>query len=380
MKPTSKSSKASKQGSLLDSPVVIDFIKLLVQSALSENEQGLVKRRLLENRKLFAKVLQLLLQWAEQANQTIDIGASLKKLEEDETREVRSFDSIAKVLSKEFPDMLRFILEEYQVEATQSRALIGKEFILIKRIADVLFEAKDKNGNEVIIHLEFERQYESDEHMDKRKLEYRHLMEMDDYFSGKIILCNVFYLRGSPQYKQAIEERHIKLPTSDPRYSGELKYKAYHLSLVTIDMIVKRTLPFLLPFIVKSELQAEASSSKLTHHISSISKQIYDNEEALTLMIENLTAEQLETLRITIEYLWGRSYTKKVFNNSTLLMLMREQLDLRQNDIQWGRNEERTSMKTVAKQMVREGKMTKEQVEEFITRMEGFNQSQKKKE
>jgi len=97
-------------------------------------------------------------------------------------------------------------------------------------------------------------------------------------------------------------------------------------------------------------------------------------------MIENLTAEQLETLRITIEYLWGRSYTKKVFNNSTLLMLMREQLDLRQNDIQWGRNEERTSMKTVAKQMVRAGELTQEQMEKFITRMEGFNQSQEKKE
>jgi hypothetical protein len=163
MKKSSKSSQAPKQGSLIDSPIVIDFLKLLEQSALSKNEQGLVKRRLLENRKLFAKVLQLLLQWAEQANKTIDIGASLKKLEEDETREVRSFDSIAKVLSKEFPELLRFILEEYQVEATQSRTLVGKEFILIKRIADVLFEAQDKNGNNVIIHLEFERQYESDE-------------------------------------------------------------------------------------------------------------------------------------------------------------------------------------------------------------------------
>jgi len=49
MKPTSKSSQASKQRSLIDPPVVIDFIKLLAQSALSENEQGLVKRRLLEN-------------------------------------------------------------------------------------------------------------------------------------------------------------------------------------------------------------------------------------------------------------------------------------------------------------------------------------------
>jgi len=296
---------------------VIDFLKLLEQSALSKNEQGLVKRRLLENRNLFTKVLQLLLQWAEQANQTIDIGASLKKLEEDETREVRSFDSIAKVLSKEFPELLRFILEEYQVEATQSRTLVGKEFILIKRIADVLFEAQDKNGNNVIIHLEFERKYESDEKMDKRKLEYRQLMEMDDEIQGKNVLCNVFYLKGSPQDKEAIEERHVKLPTRDPRYSGELKYKAYHISLMTIDMILERNLPFLLPFVVKSELQAEASSLQLSHHLSSIRQQIDDHEAALTSMIDSLTAKQLETLRITIEYLWGRSYSEQVFNQSS---------------------------------------------------------------
>jgi polyhydroxyalkanoate synthesis regulator phasin len=67
---------------------------------------------------------------------------------------------------------------------------------------------------------------------------------------------------------------------------------------------------------------------------------------------------------------------------------MREQLDLRQDDIRWGQNEGekkakasmKASMKAVAKQMVQEGKMTTEQVEEFLTRMEGFNQSQKKNE
>ncbi|RKZ54043.1 MAG: hypothetical protein DRR16_06140 [Candidatus Parabeggiatoa sp. nov. 3] len=343
---------------------------------MSENEQGLIKRRLLENRELFTNVLQLLLQWGEQANKTIDIGASLKKLEEDEKKEVRSFDAIAKVLSKEFPELLRFILDEYQVDATQSKTLIGKEFIMIKRIADVLFEAKDKNGNDVIIHLEFERQYESDGKMDKRKLEYRHLMEMDDELEGKTILCNVFYLKGSPQNKQAIEERHIKLPTADPRYSGELKYKAYHVSLMTVDMILQRNLPFLLPFIVKSELQAEVSSPKTPTHVFSIRQQIDDNEAGLTSMIERLTADQLEILRLSVEYLWARSYSKEVFNKSTLLKLMREQLDLRQDDIQWGRNE----AKAVAKQMRQEGELTQEQMEKFLKRMERLNQSQKKKE
>jgi hypothetical protein len=385
MTKTTQSSQSSKQDSFIEPPLVIDFVKLLAQSHLSENEQGLIKRRLLENREMFTNVLQLLLQWAEQAKQTIDIGASLKKLEKDERKEIRSFDAIAKMLSKEFPELLQFILEEYQVDALHSKTLIGKEFIMIKRIADVLFEAKDRQGNDVIIHLEFERQYESDDKMDKRKLEYRHLMEMDDELEGKTILCNVFYLKGSPQNKQAIEERHIKLPTADPRYSGELKYKAYHVSLMTVSMIIERNLPFLLPFIVKSELeaeQAEVSNPNPPPHV--IRQQIDENEAGLSSMIEALTEDQVEILRVTVEYLWGRSYSEKVFNKSTLLKLMREQLDLRQSDIQLGRKYERASMtasmKNVAEQMEQKGKMTQE-VQEFIASfMEKINQRQEKKE
>jgi len=67
------------------------------------------------------------------------------------------------VLSQDFPQLLQFILDEYQVEAEKTQALIGREFIAIKRIADVIFEAKDKKGCEVIIHLEFESEYKSDE-------------------------------------------------------------------------------------------------------------------------------------------------------------------------------------------------------------------------
>jgi len=63
-------------------------------------------------------------------------------------------------------------------------------------------------------------------------------------------------------------------------------------------------------------------------------------------------------------------------------MLMREQLDLRQNDIQKGKIEgekiARSSMKTVAKQMVHDGELTQEQMEKFLKRMEGFNQSQER--
>jgi len=383
MKKTQKQN--SPQINLVEPPIEIDFLKLLTQSALSENEQGILKRRLIENREQFGKMLQLLLQQADKEKRTIDIRQSLKNLEKEEGREIRSFDSIAKILTRDFPELLQFILAEYQVEAEKTRALVGKEFIFIKRIADVIFETKDKQGNEVIIHLEFEREYESDEHMDKRKLEYRHLMEMDEDYEGKVILCNVFYLRGSPTDKEMIEEREVKLPTSDPRYIGELKYKAYHLSLVTIETIIQRNLPFLLPFVVESELRIINKDSTAINHIVSLQKQIDNHEEELTNLIESLSAEKMESLRTTVEYLWGKSYSKQVFNQSTLLKLMREQLNFRQADVRWGkiegvregvregRAERKTEEIAVAKQMVQEGEITQEQMDKLMRRMEEFD-------
>jgi len=387
MKKTPKSSQISRQGNLIESPIVIDFSKLLTESKLSENESGILKRRLLENREPFGKLLQRLVRQAKQETGTLDMPQSLKQLEEKEGKEIRSFDSIAKVLSREFPQLLQFILDEYQVEAEKTQALIGKEFIAVKRIADVIFEAKDKNGREVIIHLEFEREYKSDEKMDQRKLEYRHLMEMDEAYQGKVVLCNVFYLRGSPENKEVIEERHVKLPTSDPRYGGELKYKAYHLSLVTIETIIKRNLPFLFPFVVEAELRSldDASTSKTNALTLSLQKQIDEHEVELTQMIDTLTDDQMESLRTSVEYLWEKSYSKDVFNKSTLLTLMRERLNLRQKDIQCGRLEGITEgvAKRTAKEinvfqlMLEEGKINREQMEYFLKRMEEEDEKRK---
>jgi hypothetical protein len=379
----------SLQGNLIEPPVVINLKELLKESKLSENEQGILKRRLLENKGPFGKFLQRLARQIKQESGTLDIPESLKQLEEQEGKEIRSFDSIAKVLSREFPQLLQFILEEYQVEAEKTRALIGKEFIAIKRIADVIFEAKDKNGCEVIVHLEFESEYKSDEHMDQRKLEYRHLMEMDEDYQGKVVLCNVFYLRGSPEDKEMIEERHVKLPTSDPRYTGEMKYKAYHLSLVTIETMLKRDLPFLLPFLLEAELRNIDKTSTSKTLMSSFLKQIDEHEAELNEMIKALTDEQMETLRTTIEYLWGKSYSKDVLNKSTLLTLMREQLKLRQKDIDWGRRDGKTEGITegIAKRtaqemsvfqlMLQEGKLTQEQLEDFLKYMEEEDEKQK---
>ncbi|MEN8219166.1 MAG: hypothetical protein ABFS56_22935 [Pseudomonadota bacterium] len=370
-----------QQGNLIEPPTAIDFSKLITEAKLSKNEQGILKRRLIESRKPFEVFLQLLFREVEKEKITPDIPQSLKNLEENEKREIASFDAIAKELSKDFPELLQFILEEYQVEAEKTKVMIGKEFISIKRIADVIFEAKDKEGNDVIIHLEFERKYKSDEHMDKRTLEYRHLMEMDDDYKGKEILCNVFYLKGSPKSKKEIEEREIEFPKSDPRYSGRLKYKAYHLSLIKIETIIKRNLPFLLPFIVESELEAiKEEKDFATRYITSLRQQIDAHKEDLEKMIKELTPKKLESLQITVEYLWGKRYSNEVFNQSSLFELMRDRLNLRQDDIQWGINEGINKMfseeQAVAKQMAQEGKLT-EEVQEFLRRLKEFHKDEK---
>jgi hypothetical protein len=114
----------SQQGNLIKPPVVIDLRKLLTESKLSENEQGILKRRLLENREPFGKLLQLLVKRIKQEPETlVDMPESLKQLEEKEGKKIRSFDSIAKVLSRDLPQLLQFILDEYQVEAEKTKAL-----------------------------------------------------------------------------------------------------------------------------------------------------------------------------------------------------------------------------------------------------------------
>ena len=188
------------------------------------------------------------------------------------------------------------------------------------------------------------------------------------------------YLRGSPENKEVIEERHVKLPTSDPRYGGELKYKAYHLSLVTIETIIKRNLPFLFPFVVEAELRSldDASTSKTNALTLSLQKQIDEHEVELTQMIDTLTDDQMESLRTSVEYLWEKSYSKNEFNKSTLLTLMIKRLNSRQKDIQWGQREGRTEVISVLKLMLRqEGQITREKIESFIKRMEEEDEKRK---
>jgi hypothetical protein len=81
-----KKTPISQQENLIEPPMVIDFDKLLTESKLSENEQGIVKRRLIENRQAFGKVLQQLVIHVKPETGTFDLLESLKELEEKETR------------------------------------------------------------------------------------------------------------------------------------------------------------------------------------------------------------------------------------------------------------------------------------------------------
>ncbi|MEN8215902.1 MAG: hypothetical protein ABFS56_05910 [Pseudomonadota bacterium] len=83
------------------------MIELLSKTKLSKNEQGIIKRRLLENSGEFGEFLQQMLRSG--TNQSIDIFESLKELEKKEKRKITSFDSVAKVLSIDFPELLDFI-------------------------------------------------------------------------------------------------------------------------------------------------------------------------------------------------------------------------------------------------------------------------------
>ncbi|MEN8216962.1 MAG: hypothetical protein ABFS56_11440 [Pseudomonadota bacterium] len=71
------------------------------------------------------------------------------------------------------------------------------------------------------------------------------------------------------------------------------------------------------------------------------------------------------------------------FDAIALLELMKDRLNLRQDDIQWGktegrtegRNEKSAEEKAVAKQMAQEGKLTQEQADEFLRRLEEFHKT-----
>lgn len=165
----------------------------------------------------------------------------------------------------------------------------------------------------------------------------------------------------------------------------------------------------MLPFVVESELRSieEVSTSRATGLILSLQEQIDEHEVELTEMIEALTTDQMESLRTTIEYLWGKSYSKEVFNKSTLLKLMREQLNLRQKDIQWGKREGITEGRregrtegitegitegrtkeraermaqviSVFQLMLQEGKLSHEQMEYFLNHMKEADEKKEQK-
>jgi methionine salvage enolase-phosphatase E1 len=78
---------------------------------------------------------------------------------------------------------------------------------------------------------------------------------------------------------------------------------------MTIDFMIEKNLPFLFPFIVQSELQNIVDDDSPTSYIENIRQQIDNNEEALTVMIDGLSDEKVESLRTIVAYLWEKSYS-----------------------------------------------------------------------
>ena len=75
--------------------------------------------------------------------------------------------------------------------------------------------------------------------------------------------------------------------------------------------MIKRKLPFLLPFIVEAELRSLNNTSTSDVVVPSLQTQIDEHEAELNQMIDGLTASQMESLRTTVEYLWGKSLSQR---------------------------------------------------------------------
>ncbi len=65
---------------------------------------------------------------------------------------------------------------------------------------------------------------------------------------------------------------------------------------------------------VASELKSIGEeTSEAMNHLWALGQQIDAHEVELNQMIDGLTADQMESLRTTVEDLWGKSYSKEVF-------------------------------------------------------------------
>jgi hypothetical protein len=197
-----------------------------------------------------------------------------------------SLDMVMKELSMHFKEALAQMLEGYKINPKQIECLIGRELIAVKRIADVIFEVEDAQGNKYLLSVEFEASYKSDEKMDQRIAEYQHLSSMDREFKGRRIKCNVFYLQSSPQNKRSVEKRKSAYsPENNPDLKIEIVYQVFHLNKFDIPMILRQNLSFLIPLM---SYMPKATSEEREKYKTRLTKMAKNWDEKQRHSAENL--------------------------------------------------------------------------------------------
>lgn len=220
-----------------------------------------------------------------------------------------SLDMVMKELSISFKETFAQLLEGYKISSDQIECLIGRELISIKRIADVIFEIQDKEGNTFLLTVEFEAHYKSDKKMDRRMAEYQHLISMDKEFKRRKIKCNVFYVQSSPKDKPPIEERkNIYSPENNSDLKIEVAYRVFHLNKFDIPMILEKNLPFLLPLRQFMQKITREENEKYAKEIME--------------MLDSLHPEQLSIIKIIFAYFSEKHYnnTEEVTKNDIIML------------------------------------------------------------
>ena len=204
---------------------------------------------------------------------------------------------------------------------------IGKEFIELKRVSDVILKVFEDNKEFLEIHVEFEKRFKSWKNINDRMLAYRLLEEIDSNFNEKNIINTVFFLDGPKievdKYGKKVslkkeEEIIIQYPENNDNkknFSVCLKYKIYRAYLYEFKEDIKeKNLFMFLPFIAIEEYEK--------HRVD------------IAEYIDQLKSEESEYLRNTIAYYDEKYYDTEVKGN--LIDMMDQHFFLREADIRRG--------------------------------------------
>lgn len=188
---------------------------------------------------------------------------AIKKILEsvDCEKEYIPWDENMKQIAEHFSEPIIRALVGPDVDFSTAKYHPGLELIVVKRIADVIYTIKDKQGQSLLIQLEFESYKGNDDEFSKRMKDYRKLLSIKNDFHAASVHCNVIYLHKSPKIKSAIETITTNLKIDGE--NTEFEYQAYHVQNMTVKEILRENkLYFLLALKNKKELTPYLSEIK----------------------------------------------------------------------------------------------------------------------